>query len=122
MKSRIEEDLQEILVIPGRIEAFVFDTELFGLAASIRRMSSGGLPAGCGGRLLGVRGERACCGESWSNVVYCRVNRNGNGNSICSIAGRLSRSEFKSCVLVIQRNPLTNKMFIRPAESLAGQF
>ena len=31
MKSRIEEDLQEILVVPGSIEAFVFDSELFGV-------------------------------------------------------------------------------------------
>ena len=31
MKSRIEEDLQEVAVVPGSVEAFVFDTELFGV-------------------------------------------------------------------------------------------
>ena len=33
MKSRIEEDLQEILVVPGGVEAFVFESELFGVIA-----------------------------------------------------------------------------------------
>ena len=32
------------------------------------------------------------------------------------------RFEFKSCALVIQRNPFTNNIFKRSAESLAGRF
>ena len=31
MKSRIEEDLQEVVIVAGGDEAFVFDTELFGV-------------------------------------------------------------------------------------------